>query len=96
MQRLNSNQIDLHLEKLVGWKKTLSSTGLESIVKTYKFDSYLEGIDFVNEVAQLAESCNHHPDLLVQWSKVVVTLSTHDVQGLSEKDFNLAKKIDAL
>lgn len=96
MQRLNSNQIDSQLEKTVGWKKFLPIAGQESIVKTYKFDSYLEGIDFVNEVAQLAEKNNHHPDMLVQWSKVVVTLSTHDAEGLTEKDFNLAKQIDAL
>ncbi|MDX1921041.1 MAG: 4a-hydroxytetrahydrobiopterin dehydratase [Candidatus Caenarcaniphilales bacterium] len=94
MQRLNSHQIDLQLEKSQGWKKLLSSDGLESISKNYKFDSYLEGIDFVNEVAQLAEKDNHHPDMLVKWCKVTVTLSTHDAQGLTDKDFSLARKID--
>jgi 4a-hydroxytetrahydrobiopterin dehydratase len=51
---------------------------------------------FVNRVATLAEKANHHPDFDIRWNKVKLALSTHDAGGLTEKDFALAKKVDAL
>ncbi len=65
-----------------------------TISRTFSFTSYLGGIAFVNAVAQLAEEVNHHPDLLVLWRKVSVTLTTHSKGGLTDKDFALAHKID--
>ena len=51
---------------------------------------------FVQAVAELAEAAQHHPDILIRWNKVTLTLSTHDAGGLTERDFLLAKSIDRL
>jgi 4a-hydroxytetrahydrobiopterin dehydratase len=50
---------------------------------------------FVNAVAQAAEKAQHHPDILIRYSRVTLTLATHDASGITEKDFSLAKKADA-
>ena len=67
-----------------------------TITKTFKFSSYLDGIDFVNEVANLSEQENHHPDITVGYCKVTISLTTHDAGTLTEKDYKLAKLIDDL
>jgi 4a-hydroxytetrahydrobiopterin dehydratase len=63
---------------------------------TFAFADFASALDFVNEVGALAESQWHHPDLELAWGRVAVELSTHDVGGLSERDFLLAAKIDLL
>lgn len=68
----------------------------KSISRTFEFDEYMEGIDFVDGVAEIAEDANHHPDIDVRWCKVIVTLTTHSAGGLTEADFQLAEKIDTL
>lgn len=65
-----------------------------SISRTYFFLSYMDGVAFVDAVARLAEEANHHPDMLILWRKVTVTLTTHSKEGLTDKDFTLAHKID--
>ena len=67
-----------------------------TITKTFEFSSYLDGIDFVNEVANLSEQENHHPDIPVGYCKVTISLTTHDAGSLTEKDYKLAKLIDDL
>ena len=67
-----------------------------TITKTFEFSSYLDGIDFVNEVANLSEQENHHPDITIGYCKVTISLTTHDAGSLTEKDFKLAKLIDDL
>ena len=67
-----------------------------TINKTFEFNSYLDGIDFVNEVANLAEQENHHPDIEIGYCKVTISLTTHDAGGLTDKDYKLAKLIDDL
>tara|TARA_X000000368_G_scaffold396491_1_gene364808 strand:- start:398 stop:631 length:234 start_codon:yes stop_codon:yes gene_type:complete len=67
-----------------------------TITKTFEFSSYLDGIDFVNEVANLSEQENHHPDITVGYCKVTISLTTHDAGSLTEKDYKLAKLIDDL
>ena len=66
------------------------------ITKTFEFSYYLDGIDFVNEVANLSEQENHHPDITVGYCKVTISLTTHDAGSLTEKDYKLAKLIDDL
>ena len=67
-----------------------------TITKTFEFNSYLDGIDFVNEVANLAEQENHHPVIEIGYCKVTISLTTHDAGGLTDKDYKLAKLIDDL
>jgi 4a-hydroxytetrahydrobiopterin dehydratase len=66
------------------------------IKRMFTFPDFAEALNFVNEVGDLAESEGHHPDLYLAWGKVEVTLWTHAIDGLSENDFILAKKIDGL
>lgn len=68
----------------------------DSIHKTYALDSFPAALMFVSTVGHLAEAADHHPDILVQYKKVTLTLSTHSAGGLTQNDFDLAAKIDAL
>lgn len=75
------------------WK--LSDDG-KKIRRLFKFPDFAAALKFVNEVGRLAESEGHHPDIYFTWGKVEIELYTHAVGGLSENDFILAAKIDAL
>ena len=66
------------------------------ISKTFKFESYIEGINFVNEIAKVAEQKNHHPDINISWGKVEVTITSHDLGGVTTKCINLAVTIDLI
>jgi 4a-hydroxytetrahydrobiopterin dehydratase len=66
------------------------------IAKELSFVNYKHTISFVNKIATLAEEEGHHPDLHVYYSKIVIEIWTHAIHGLSENDFILASKIDAL
>ena len=57
------------------------------------FSSFIEAIEFVNAVADLAEAENHHPDISVSWTKVRLELTTHQVNGLSERDLTFVEKL---
>ena len=68
----------------------------KSINKTFKFDSYIDGVKFVNKIAEIAELKNHHPDISIGWCKVKVTITSHDLGGVSTKCVNLALDIDLI
>ena len=65
-----------------------------AIEREFKFSDFREAMEFVNKVAALAESEDHHPDICISYNKVRLTLSTHKVGGLSRKDFFLGAKIN--
>ena len=88
--KLNDAQVQETLKTLPGWELTAGE-----ITKLYKFDGFKQAIVFVNRVAGLAEAADHHPDILIRYSRVTLTLSTHSAGGLTEKDFSLARGIDA-
>jgi 4a-hydroxytetrahydrobiopterin dehydratase len=66
------------------------------LVRSYKFPDFKTALAFVNRVGELAEEQGHHPDILLGWGKVEITIWTHAVDGLTESDFILAAKIDRL
>ncbi len=66
----------------------------KEIQRKFKFQNFLESMKFVNQVAELAEKIDHHPDILIQWNRVTLTLSTHSAGGLTVLDFELAKRMD--
>ncbi|MEK6838691.1 MAG: 4a-hydroxytetrahydrobiopterin dehydratase [Candidatus Thermoplasmatota archaeon] len=68
----------------------------KAIERSWKFRDFKEAMAFLNRVAELAEAANHHPDIWNSWNRVKLSLTTHDAGGLTERDFKLAKKIDAL
>ncbi len=64
------------------------------LARTYEFKAFLEGVAFVQRVAELAEAQDHHPDIDIRWRKVTLRLTTHDVGGLSFRDPKLAAECD--
>lgn len=66
------------------------------ITRQFRFKDFITAMKFVNTVATLAEEENHHPDILINYSRVTLTLWTHAIGGLSANDFILAAKINAL
>ncbi len=89
---LDSAQATALLAGLPGWQ--IAETGV--LQKEFAFASYAATLLFVNTIAGLAERENHHPDLEVNYGRVKVSYSTHDVGGLSRNDFVCAAKIEAL
>jgi 4a-hydroxytetrahydrobiopterin dehydratase len=89
-QKLSDLDVQRALGGLPGW----SRRG-ETLVKTYAFDRFADGISFVDRVAAAADAMNHHPDIDVRYTKVTMTLSTHDAGGITQADLNLAGKIEA-
>jgi len=69
----------------------------DEIVRDWKFEECAEAMAFVNRIADAAEEANHHPDILVHgWNKVRLSLTNHSAGGLTEPDFEMAKKFDGL
>ena len=66
------------------------------IVRLFKFPNFVQALAFVNKVGELAEVQGHHPDILLAWGRAEITTWTHSINGLTESDFILAAKIDAL
>jgi 4a-hydroxytetrahydrobiopterin dehydratase len=99
MSVLTDAEIDERLAALGGWQHADGSHSGDdgAIVREWKLADFAAAIAFVNRVAELAESANHHPDILVHgWNKVRLTLSTHSEGGLTDADFALAGEIDGL
>lgn len=91
MKKLSLNQINKNLKDYPGWTFYQGS-----IHKNLRFDTYMDGIDFVRQLAIKAEEINHHPDMTVGWCKVGVTFTTHDAEGVTENDFIMAKAVESL
>lgn len=89
MNRLTDDQIAEQLRTHREWG--LSG---DQIQRTYQFKDFVQALRFVNAVADEAERVQHHPDILVRWNKVTLTLSTHDAGGITHKDFDLAASAD--
>lgn len=86
-------------EQVPGWElkePTEGESGVPMLVRRSKFKNFVESMVFVNRVADLAEAEGHHPDIHISWNRVRLELTTHAIKGLSENDFILAAKINAL
>jgi 4a-hydroxytetrahydrobiopterin dehydratase len=89
MSALYTKQIKLNLQAVPKWSKRA-----QTILRTFKFEGFLKGIDFVNRIAAKAQKMNHHPDIDVRFDQVTLTLTTHDEGGITGKDFTLARQCD--
>ena len=87
---LSDQDARTRLAALAGWE-----IDGDRLRKRYTLDSFKAAIAFVNRVAALAEAADHHPDILIEYRHVTLTLTTHDEGGLSARDFSLAARIDA-
>lgn len=91
-EKMNNSQISEALENLEGW--TLVD-GKDAITKNFKFKNFSEAWAFMSRSALVAEKLCHHPEWFNVYNRVEVTLNTHDVGGLSELDFKMAKRMNA-
>lgn len=87
--RLTEPQITERLTELPTWKREG-----DAIRRTLKFPDFKAAMAFVNRVADLAEQMDHHPDLLIRYTTVALTLTTHSAGGLTVMDFELARRIE--
>jgi 4a-hydroxytetrahydrobiopterin dehydratase len=89
---LEGNELESLHQQVPLWKVVNE----HHIVRTFTFPDFKQALDFVNRVGALAETQGHHPDILLAWGKAEITLWTHKIDGLTESDFIMAAKIDAL
>ena len=92
-KKLSNTEIEKKLKKISEWSINPKQTELS---KSFSFQNFVNGLAFVAKIAVYAEIMNHHPDIELSYGKVKVKLSTHDAKGLTNADFELAKKIDNL
>jgi 4a-hydroxytetrahydrobiopterin dehydratase len=83
-------EIKAALEELPGWKQQG-----KAIAKTYDLKGFKAAMAFTGTVGELADRADHHPDILIQYSKVTVTLWSHDKGGVTDRDLRLARQIEA-
>jgi 4a-hydroxytetrahydrobiopterin dehydratase len=89
--KLNADEAKKLLQEVPSW-----SLQGDKIRKNFKFKNFREAMKFINQMADVAEAENHHPDFSVHYNRVDVEIWTHAISGLSENDFILAAKLDQL
>src|SRR5699024_12491427 len=82
---LEENKLNQVLASLSGWEKVSD----EWIAREYKFDNYIDGIDFAKQIGEYAEKRQHHPSIAIEYKKVTVSISSWIVIGINEIDFEL-------
>lgn len=88
---LNEDEVGSRLRRLP-WEREG-----DEIVREWRFEDFGAAIAFVNQVAEVAEEANHHPDIFVHgWNKVKLSLTNYSAGGLTELDFDMAARFDAL
>ena len=87
--KLSDDEVVRHLAKLPGWARLG-----DALVKQYKFPDFTHSLQFVNRVGEAAESINHHPDIDIRYNKVILMLTTHDSDGVTINDVELAASAD--
>lgn len=93
LQPFDAGTVHVYLQDLSGW---IADEGSKRITKSFTFKNFVESMQFVDKVADIAEGEGHHPDIHISWNKVTLDLTTHAIKGLSENDFILATKIDII
>jgi 4a-hydroxytetrahydrobiopterin dehydratase len=89
--KLERQRVAEQLQKLSNW--TLQGDQIERL---FVLENFVDAMIFVNKVAEIAEEEGHHPDIRILYNRVTLTLSTHDAGGLTQKDFQMAHRIDSL
>ena len=91
-ERLDDDQIEARLLEIdEGWEREG-----DEIKRHLEFDGFKEAIAFINRIAEYAEAKDHHPEIFNVYNQVDLTLTTHDAGGLTDKDFDLAARIDTV
>jgi 4a-hydroxytetrahydrobiopterin dehydratase len=84
---------DLEIRRALGTLPGWARKG-EALNKTYSFARFADGIRFVQQIAELADAMNHHPDIDIRYTDVSFSLSSHDAGGITQRDLDLAKEIE--
>lgn len=84
---------DLEIRRAMGSLPGWSRKG-DALTKTYSFARFADGIRFVQQVAQVADKMNHHPDIDIRYTNIVFSLSSHDAGGITQRDLDLATAIE--
>jgi len=87
--RLSEAEVEEALHELPNWSRTC-----DAMVRTIHFPDFMSGVHFVDRVAELAEAADHHPDIDIRYRTIRLELTTHDENGLTERDIALARRID--
>lgn len=93
-QKFDAAQRDAALARLPGW--ALAASGRDALTRSFKFKDFSAAFGFMTRVALAAEKLDHHPEWSNVWDRVEITLSSHDADGLTERDVKLAGIIDTL
>ena len=93
--RMSESQIEEALAGVPEWSEMSAGTSGE-IQRTFQFATFRDAIAFVHQVADYAEQAQHHPNILIRYSKVTLSVNTHDAGGITAKDFELAHACDKL
>ena len=88
--KLDRQRVAEQLQKLPQW-----SLQGDQIERLFVFENFVDAMIFVNKVAEIAEEEGHHPDIRILYNRVTLALSTHDAGGLTQKDFQMAHRIDS-
>jgi len=89
-QKLSDLEIQRALGSLSGW----SRRG-DTLTKTFTFEKFADGIAFVDRVAKVADAMDHHPDIDIRYTRITLSLSTHDAGGITQSDLTLAERIES-
>ena len=88
---IDPSELDRYTKKVPEWE-----VDGDTLTRTFEFDEFMEAIDFVNSVAEIAEDAHHHPDSDIRFTVVTLTLTTQDLGGLTKADFEVAGRVDNL
>lgn len=91
VSKLDDHERELALQQLPHWYYDADAQGIR---RTYQFADFAEAFGFMARIAILAEKADHHPEWFNVYNRVEILLTTHDAQGLSQRDIALAKAID--
>ena len=91
LQNLDDNALEQAALELPAW-----TFETKRILRKFEFENFLEAIAFINQIAPLAESADHHPELFNVYNRVEIVLTTHDTGGITQKDVDLALQIEAI
>jgi 4a-hydroxytetrahydrobiopterin dehydratase len=88
--RVSDDEASLLIKEIEGWQ--LINDGVKKLKKEFNFSNYSDSVDFLNNVAYMAEQEDHHPQIILEWGKVTVFWWSHKIKGLHKNDFICAAK----
>ncbi len=90
-RKLTHEEITDHLSEIAGW-----NFEDEKLQKRFEFKDFAESLDFVNRIGEIAEAADHHPDITFGWGYALVKTTTHDRDGVTDMDIDLASKVNVI